>query len=50
MTWTSEKAFIFLSYDYIEEEGDLVISSAVITMEQQKTQQEQGAEKAGEDW
>ncbi len=49
MTWTSEKAFIFLSYDYIEEEGDLVISSAVITMEQQKTQQEQGAEKAGED-
>jgi len=50
MRWVSQKAFVLLNYDYIEEKGYLILASTPISMEKTKAQEEKEAEKAEGDW
>ncbi len=48
--WIDQKSFIFLKYDYADEEGSLSISSTSIMGEAEKAEKKEEAEKAEGDW
>ena len=48
--WTSQKSFVLLTYDYMEEEGFLTLASTPIGMEKMQADEKKEAEKAEGDW
>lgn len=48
--WQGQKGFVFLNYDYMEEEGYLVLSSTVLAMKKTATEEKKEAEKAAGDF
>jgi len=50
MRWDSQKSFVILAYDYVDEDGYLAIGSTPLTIEKMEAQKKKEAEKAAGDW
>lgn len=49
-TWQGQKGFVSLDYDYVEEEGYLVLGNTILTLKKTADEKEKEAEKAAGDW
>lgn len=49
-TWQGHKGFVFLNYDYVEEEGYLILGNTILSLKKEADDKEEEAEKAAGDF